>query len=174
VIDTLANINNATGTALADYIVGSATANTITGGAGADVLTGGAGSDIFVYTTVTDSAVAGGIDKITDLVLNGSSGDTLDFGMTGTLTVRTAAVAAAIAAADTVSEITGLFNSTNGTEAVGEQFTAGGNATAVLATFTDGTLLVVDVNGDGAFTTADVIINVTGVTTTSFTTAVFV
>jgi S-layer protein len=174
VVDTLANIQNVTGTDLADYIVGSDAANTITGAAGADILTGGAGADKFVYTTVTDSAVAGGIDKITDLLLNGSTGDTLDFTLIGTLTVRTAAVAAALTAADTVAEITGLFNSTNGTEAVGEQFTGGTNATAVLATFTDGTLLLVDVNGDGAFTTADVVINVTGVTTTSFTTAVFV
>jgi hypothetical protein len=94
--------------------------------------------------------------------------------MTGTLTVRTATVAAALSAADSVGEITGLFNSTNGTESGTEQFTAGGNATAVLATFSDGTLLIVDVNGDGAFTTADVVIEVTGVTATSFSTGNFI
>lgn len=144
------------------------------GGAGADNLTGGLGADTFVYTTVTDSAPAGGIDRITDLVLNGAAGDLLDFTLTGVATVRTASVAAALTAADTVAEITGLFNSATGTEGAAELFTGGVNATGVLATFTDGTLLIVDVNGDGAFTVADTVIDVTGVTTTSFTTAVFI
>jgi Ca2+-binding RTX toxin-like protein len=162
------------GGAAADTITGGDGADNITGGAGADNLTGGNGADVFVYTTVTDSNEAGGIDRITDLVLNAANGDRLDFTLTGTATVRTATVAAAKAAADTVAEITGLFNSTNGTEDAGELFTGGGNATAVLATFTDGTLLIVDVNGDGAFTAADVVIDVTGVTATSFTTAVFI
>jgi len=61
VIDTLANINNVTGTNLADYIVGSATANTIIGGDGVDVMTGGAGADSFaVQITEAD------LDVITD------------------------------------------------------------------------------------------------------------
>lgn len=149
--------------------------DTLSGGAGTDSLTGGAGSDVFVYTTASDSnAVTFTIDIITGLALNGSSGDLLDFSLTGTLTVRTATVAAAQNAADTISEITGLFNSTNGSEDASEEFTGGGNATAILATMTNGTLLVVDVDGDGAFTASDVVINVTGVTVTSFTTACFI
>jgi len=163
-----------TGNGGTDSLVGGNGNDVITGGAGADTLTGSSGIDTFTYTTVTDSNEAGGIDRITDLVLNGASGDLLDFTLTGALTVRTASVAAAKSAADTVAEITGLFNSTNGTESAAELFTAGGNATAILATFTDGTLLIVDVNGDGAFTVADVVIDVTGVTSTSFTTACFI
>jgi len=65
VTDTLANINNATGTNLADYIVGSATANVITGGLGSDIMTGGAGADTFVFGT-TGSVSGTSLDTITD------------------------------------------------------------------------------------------------------------
>jgi len=164
--------NVITGGALADTISGGDDADTITGGAGADSLTGGSGADRFVYTTVTDSNESGGIDRITDLVLNGSSGDLLDFTLTGTLTVATANLGAAKSPADTVAEITALFNSTNGTNAV--TFAGSSNAKALLVTATDGTLLIVDVNGDGAFTAADVVIDVTGVTATSFGTGNFI
>jgi Ca2+-binding RTX toxin-like protein len=90
VIDTLANINNATGSNLADYIVGSATANTITGGAGGDFLTGGAGADTFVATTRAESLVAAALDgtafdSITDFL---SGTDKLD--LAGTLTLTAA------------------------------------------------------------------------------------
>jgi hypothetical protein len=98
-------------------------------------------------------------------------GDLFDFTLTGTLTVATASVSAALTAADTITEITGLFSST-GSNAT--KFTGGSNARAILATFTDGSLLVVDVDGNGTFTAADVVVNITGVTTTSFTAAVFV
>jgi Ca2+-binding RTX toxin-like protein len=155
-----------------DSIDGGTGNDNITGGAGADTITGGTGNDTFVYTTVTDSNAAGGIDRITDLVLNGASGDLLDFTMTGTLTVGTATLGAARTAADSVVEIQALFNSTSGTNAT--KFTGSGNATALLVTATDGTLLVVDVNGDGVFDASDVVIDVTGVTTTSFTTACFI
>ena len=105
-------------------------------------------------------------------MLNGAAGDLLDFTLTGTLTVATATLGAAKTAADTVAEITALFNSNNGTNAT--KFTAGANATALLVTATDGLLLVVDVNGDGAFTTADVVIDVTGATVTAFATGNFI
>ncbi len=157
-----------------DTLVGGEGSDSLTGGADSDTLTGGAGSDVFVYAIASDSNASTSIDSITDLVLNGATGDRLDFTLTGTLTVRTATVAAAVSSADTISEITGLFNSTNGTEDAGERFTAGGNATAILATMSNGTLLVVDVNGDGAFTALDVVINVTGVTVTNFTTDCFI
>jgi len=61
--DTLANIQNVTGTAGTDYIVGSAVANVITGGAGADNMTGGAGADDFVQTVAGTDVSA---DVITD------------------------------------------------------------------------------------------------------------
>jgi Ca2+-binding RTX toxin-like protein len=175
-ITTGAYADTIDGGAGADTIDGGASSDTITGGAGNDSLTGGTGSDTFVYTTASDSngVTAAAIDTITDLVLNGASGDLLDFTMTGTLTVATSASGAAnFAAADTTAELTGLFNSTNGT--AGTKFTGGANATALLVTNTDSSkMLVVDVDGDGAFTVADVAILITGVTATSFTTACFV
>jgi len=159
-----------------DYINGGAGNDTITGGVGADYIITGTGNDTLIYTTVAHSngVTAGVIDTITDLVFNGADGDLLDFGLTGALTVATSASGAAnFGASDTTAEITALFNSTNGTAAT--DFTGGGNATALLTTNTDGSrMLIVDVNGDGAFTAADVAILITGVTVTSFTTAVFV
>jgi len=172
-------VDTIVGGAGADVISASSGADNITGGAGADVLTGGAGADTFVFTTVTDSNEAGGIDRITDLVLDGATGDLLDFTLTGTLTVKSVSLSTtAKAAADTVAEITALFNSTNGTAGATNLFTgptAGvANATALLVTMSDGTLMVVDVDGNGTFSAADVVIDVTGVTATSFGTGNFI
>ena len=75
VVDTLVNINNVTGTNLADYIVGSATANVITGGTGSDTMTGGAGADTFVFGT-TGSISGTSLDVITDFA---SASDILSF-----------------------------------------------------------------------------------------------
>jgi len=160
-----------------DTITGDAGNDTITGGAGADSLTGGAGSDTFVFTTASNSnsANAAAQDTITDLTLNGSSGDLLDFTLTGALTVLTGtSTAANFAAFDSISEINAIVNSANGSASV--KFTGGSSATALLLTLggTSSKALVVDINGDGAFTAVDVAINVTGVTATSFTTACFV
>jgi Ca2+-binding RTX toxin-like protein len=158
-----------------DYINGGAGNDTITGGVGADYIITGAGNDTIIYTTAAHSngVTAAVLDTITDLVFNGADGDLLDFTLTGALTVATSASGAAdFGAADTTAELEGLFK-TGGTAAT--KFTGGANATALLATNTDGSkMLVVDVNGDGAFTVADVAILITGVTVTSFTTAVFV
>jgi hypothetical protein len=65
IIDTLATVENATGTNLADYIVGSASANTITAGAGVDFITSGTGADTIVVTTVA----AANYDLISDFTV---------------------------------------------------------------------------------------------------------
>jgi Ca2+-binding RTX toxin-like protein len=83
VIDTLANIENVTGSDLADYIVGSAAANVIIGGAGIDVITTGAGAD----TVLLNSAATANRDTITDFTA-GTGGDVLridisDFALAG-------------------------------------------------------------------------------------------
>ena len=157
----------------ADTINGGSNNDRITGGAGADNLSGDGDADTFVYTTVTDSA-PGSMDRIFSMILSDGNADTLDFNLTGTVTVRTANVGAAIATITDATSVNVLFNSTNGTESAGERFTGGTNATGILATFNDGTLLVVDVNGDGNFTVADSIIDVTGVFNFGFTAAIFV
>jgi S-layer protein len=101
IIDTFANIENVTGTDLADYIVGSSVANTITGGTGADVLDGGLGIDTF-NIAAGDSAVSlantggnndlgtvTGYDKIVSFALAG--GDVLNVAGTGAVAVNATA-----------------------------------------------------------------------------------
>jgi Ca2+-binding RTX toxin-like protein len=75
-VDTLAAIENVTGSAGADYIVGSVSANTISGGAGADYIIGGLGADtitigsganvIVQLTGASGAATASLADTITD------------------------------------------------------------------------------------------------------------
>jgi len=69
VVDTLANINNVTGTDLADYIVGSATANVIIGGEGVDTITTGAGADTIQLAAIAVAGSVAGADKITDFTV---------------------------------------------------------------------------------------------------------
>jgi Ca2+-binding RTX toxin-like protein len=157
------------GGAGADVLTGNAGNDTITGGDLNDTLVGGDGVDTFVYTTVTDSngVTAADVDVITNLVV-GSGGDLLDFGLTGTLSVITADSGVAnFAALDTTAEVEAVAKITGGagTAGAGKVFTGGSNATAILYTNGDASKqLIVDVNGDGAFTIADVNILVTGVT----------
>jgi S-layer protein len=84
VIDTLTNINNVTGSNLADYIVGSATANVINAGAGADVLTGGSGSDTFVFAGSASHVATTDINNVVTDFAAGANGDKI------TLTTNTA------------------------------------------------------------------------------------
>lgn len=81
VVDTLANIENVTGTTGVDYIVGSSGDNTINGRAGADYLTGGAGADRFAFVSGEWGATAP-IDTITDF--SGAAGDLIDLATAGT------------------------------------------------------------------------------------------
>lgn len=92
--DTLANIQNATGSTGGDYIVGSSAANVISGLQGADTLTGGLGADTFVqnasglgfaatgvpstasFSTGGTFTLGSGVDVITDFTA--AQGDLLD------------------------------------------------------------------------------------------------
>jgi len=146
-----------------DTITGGDGNDIITGGVGNDTLTGGAGADKFVYTTAAHSnaVTAAVMDTITDFL---SGTDTLDFTLTGTFAGVTADDGGAnVAAMDTTAEIQALYNSTNGSAGGGKRFAGGSNASAILATNTDSSVvLIVDVNGNGTFTSADVAIVVTG------------
>jgi len=90
--DTLATIENLTGSGLSDVLTGNATANRIlgasgndmiTGGGGIDVLDGGEGSDVYLVTLLSDKTAA----EITDTGTSGT--DELRFAATtvGTITL---------------------------------------------------------------------------------------
>jgi Ca2+-binding RTX toxin-like protein len=75
--DTLATIENVTGSALADHLTGNAGANALLGGAGDDVLYGGAGGDALDGGDGADRLVGGdGIDTIH----GGTGNDSIDAG----------------------------------------------------------------------------------------------
>jgi Ca2+-binding RTX toxin-like protein len=63
-VDTFRNVENATGTDVADAIAGNTRANVIDGRGGDDALTGGGGKDTFVF------GVGHGNDRITDFKLD--------------------------------------------------------------------------------------------------------
>jgi S-layer protein len=152
VIDTLANINNVTGTNLADYIVGSATANTITGGAGADVLTGGAGADTFVFATLDTLLTVASADIITDFT-------------TATDFISTSKAAGA----GTIADGTALANFVAFVAAADAVFTGGaGNDDVYISwnSFATGNAYVaIDEDDSGTFDAGDTLIILTGVNT---------
>jgi Ca2+-binding RTX toxin-like protein len=114
------------------------------GGLGADAMTGGAGSDIFGYTAALDSGGVAGADTLSDFV---SGTDKLGF------------TAGMLVGGDI------LFLGNFGSQA--EAFVALNNTQAdgkANAAFTGGQLLVTTQDGLGA-NVADMVINVTGVST---------
>ncbi|MGO1075280.1 calcium-binding protein [Inquilinus sp. CA228] len=83
--DTLALIENLSGSQGGDSLVGNSGANTLqgwngddllTGAGGQDLLTGGIGADRFVYASVAQSPVGAGADRITDF--SHAQGDRID------------------------------------------------------------------------------------------------
>ena len=115
------------GTPFADTLIGGTGNDTLMGGYGADHLTGGAGADIFVYTDALQSPV-GAADNITDF----------DAGTNST----------SVDKIKIVDIVVGTFAYV-GTGSFG----GGGNTTARFDTAT--TSIQIDVNGDGALTSAD-------------------
>ena len=78
--DTISNVENVTGSSLADYIVGSSGDNVIIGGAGADVMTGGLGVDTFGFAgSASHTASTDDNNVITDFT-GGTGGDKIAFG----------------------------------------------------------------------------------------------
>lgn len=165
VVDTLANIQNATGTNLADYIVGSDAANVITGGTGADVMTGGAGADTFAYVAgATGAPSATNFDTITDYV---TGTDKIDF----TAGVLTLVAEGTIGVAQAAISATGFatFNGADDTlaerivavEAAMTAATVVARETAVFALGADSYIFVSD--GTAGVGANDVLIKLTGI-----------
>ena len=68
------------------------------------------------------------------------------------------------ASLDTIAELNAALNSTNGTSSA--KFDGTGADAAQLTTSDNRILVAVDVNGDGTFTAADVVVEMTGLTGT--------
>ena len=65
-MDTISNVENATGTGQADTTTGSTAANSIDGGGGADTIDGGSGNDTLDGNTGADTLLGrGGVDTLT-------------------------------------------------------------------------------------------------------------
>lgn len=83
------------------------------------------------YRDETYSNTTAGFDRITGLVLDGETGDRLEIDVVGSMTAMMVSTnLSGISAADTITELNQLFNSTNGT-AVGSKF-SGKGTTALL------------------------------------------
>ena len=130
------------GGAGADELTGGSAGDVIAGGGGADVLTGGAGADLFVYRAQTDSIGADGRDTITDFT---SGQDRIDL---------TAAFAS-----ETLAYVGSFDNLAAASAAIG----AGTETSFAFISGAGGGTLIVDSDGDGAFTDADFQIRLEGV-----------
>lgn len=168
-----------TGGGGADVLAGGAGNDTITGGAGRDVMTGGAGNDTFVFAagvadTVAAAASSAGVDLLSDLVLNAGAADRID------LTVAVAnvgtTVTGAVNEATFIADLNTLLNVGGG---AGFNTAVVGTITAAVVVANAGTnsgksYLVVDLDASDTFTAADFIVEITGSTVTSLTTATFI
>ena len=149
-----------------DTISGGAGDDTIVGGTGIDTMSGGAGSDVFVFAlndTVALFTSVVGIDRITDLSLNGASEDRIDLDIA--VSSVNDSVSGSVSQATFIEDINTLLGAAS--------------FSAIIVTVTGGdlnahTYLAVDYNADNSFDSGDFVVDVTGVTLTSFTTATFI
>jgi len=172
-----AHNDSITGGALTDVINGGAGADTITGGVNSDTMAGGAGADRFVFAAgVTDTVAAAasiaGVDRITDFTANAASADLID--LTATVAAVGTSAAGSVTEATFVTDINtiltgagvGFVTNATGIDAAVVTANAGGLSGRVF--------LAVDLDANDTFTTADFIVEITGATLTSLTTATFV
>ncbi len=181
--DKLINIENATGSTGADYIVGSADKNTLNGGAGDDTIDGGAGDDLilggagknkltggegadnFVYATFKQSA-GSAVDSITDFkagtdhfAFTETTGTPAVAHTTASVVTKTIATAADTNAIYTAL---GLLTGTNAVQA-----STASNVSAAVVTVSAGaaagTYLFANDNTLAVQATNDTLINITGV-----------
>jgi Ca2+-binding RTX toxin-like protein len=171
-------VDTITGLAGADTISGGAGADVITGGTGADVMSGGDGADDFVFAaaatdTVAAAASIAGVDKVTDAVFNAGAADQFD--LIETVTAVNTAVSGSVSEATFIANMNTLLAVGGG---AGFNTAVAADVSAAVVNVTGGGLsgrvfLAVDANGDDAFTAADFVVEITGSTVTSLTTADF-
>ena len=155
-----------------DVIVGGQGDNTIYGGGAGDILTGSTsgGKDTFVYKAATDSHATSflSVDHITNF---DAAKDTIDLHVIAVADSFTSAHVATPVTSGTVGIINFVSNINSLVTGVGGAFTGetANELYAVTVHVTAGTLsgsdfLVVDTDHSGSFTSADLVINITGIT----------
>lgn len=170
---------NVTGGAAGDTVAGGAGNDTITGGAGKDTVTVGGGNDTVIFAAGTTDTVAtassiAGVDLFNDLTLNAALADQIDL----TIVVATVgtAVSGSITEASFVTDMNTLLNV--GAGAGFDTATAADISAAVVTAnagdLTTRSFLAVDLDASDTFTAADFVIEITGSTVTSLTTATFI
>ena len=161
------------GMKLNDTLYGGDGNDTLVGGQGKDVLYGNAGSDIFRFANgVLDTSVINGIDACRDLELNAGIGDRLDLSVVVDGVDSTPVLG-------TLSSTTFIANMDALLAKTGEGFTTAGAITAGIVRANSGDLvnkdfLAVDLDGNKHFTDTDFVIEITGATLVSLTTATFI
>ena len=157
-----------------DTLSGGNGDDTLSGGLGIDTMTGGAGADKFVFLENTTDSIplfssVEGIDKITDLLLNGTSADRID--LVSTVSTVNASISGSASQSTFIGNINTLFIST------GAVISKDISATLIVISGGDlsgNSYIAVDVNADDQFTASDFIVNVTGVTITDFSVGAFI
>lgn len=160
IVDTLANIENATGTSGVDYIVGSTGDNVITGGNGIDYITVGSGSDTIRLSSgaaanrdiVTDFAAGASADKINLNSAVATLTGTNNFASAAALQDAGAAGNVAVAAATEVLVVTAATiadaTSANSLDGTNLLTAVGGTLTGAIAGQND-ILIAVGIAGGG-------------------------
>ncbi|MDD2864503.1 MAG: type I secretion C-terminal target domain-containing protein, partial [Methylococcales bacterium] len=139
------------------------------GGLGADYLVGGAGKNVYIYKFANDSTVScrdqifgtfdgGTVDKI-QLASTLSASD---------LNIISAQSAGVAASGLTVNALNTLLSGTGATK-----FQSSKLNVAILNTTDSKTFFAIDIDGDGAFTSGDMLMDVTGSALTSVTASTF-
>jgi len=150
-----------------NILTGTSNNDLFTGGLGIDSLTGGAGADTFVFSSSSNE-----IDSIKDLSLNGALSDKIDLDIA--IKNVNDSVSGTINQSSFIKDINTLVAvAKNGFDTLVEN-----DISATIVHATNGDLanksyMVIDRNGDSAFTSSDFTIEITGATITNFDTSIF-
>ena len=153
-----------------DSIFGGAGNDKLIGGAGADTLDGGSGKNVYIYNAASDSTL-GSVDNIIGR-FDRATADTIQLNSTLSSVVVIPSQNSGLSSSGlTATSVDSLFNSASGTAAT--KFTNSKVNVAILTTTDSKTFFAIDINGDGAFTSSDMLIDMTGSILTSVTPSTF-
>ncbi len=150
---------------------GGAGNDTLIAGTGVDTLVGGADSDIFVLSS---NSILGSVDLIVGTFNNGLADRISTLVKVDTVMTATAVSVGVVSTDMSITTLNALLNSSSGVSAV--KFS--GSLTLVSATaFTttdNKSFIAIDADRSGAFSSIDYLIEITGSTLTSLSSATFI